>query len=153
MTQHHMRWARWNREGWRSQTHLSCAEPPPALQDGEHLSVAEAAIYLSAAKTNSETEKYRHTPSGGMRRGKKNHKCKYFKRSLPLYHCWLCLILWASTNNGRWDFFLSQPKKKHCCYLCHCYATSKWAQCGLCKKVHPFYISVFFGPRPLLKPI
>lgn len=51
-----MRWARWNREGWRSQTHLSCAKPPPGLQDGEHLSVAEAAIYLTAAKTNSETE-------------------------------------------------------------------------------------------------
>lgn len=37
-----------------SQTHLSYAIPPPDLQDGEHLSVAEAAIYLTGAKTNSE---------------------------------------------------------------------------------------------------
>lgn len=60
-----------------------------------------------------QEEKYRHTPAGGRSRGKK-HKCKYFKRSLPLHHCWLCLILWASTNSGRWIFFpfLSQPKKK-----------------------------------------
>lgn len=112
--QHRTRWARWNREGWRSQTHLSYAETPPGLQDGEHLSVAEAAIYLSGAKTNSARGKIQTHAFRGDGGAAKTHKCKYLKRSVPLHHCWLCLILWASTNNGKWDFFffLSQPPKK-----------------------------------------
>ena len=87
---------------------------------------------------------------GGRRRREKKHKCKYFKRSVPLHHCWLCVILWASTNNGRWDFFFffcrSPPKKKdgkknwqsrkHCCYLCHCDGTSKWAQRFFVRKLN-----------------
>lgn len=50
------------------------------LQDGEHLSVAEAAIYLTGAKTNSDID--------AAERGEaKQRQCKYFKRSLPLHHC------------------------------------------------------------------
>lgn len=69
-------------------------------------------------KTNSKTEarEWRNieAPSGGSGRDKK-HECKYFRRSVPLHHCWLCLILWASTNNGRWDFFffLSQQNPEN----------------------------------------
>lgn len=37
-----------------SQIHLSYAKAPLGLQDGEHLSVAKAAIYPTRAKTNSE---------------------------------------------------------------------------------------------------
>lgn len=37
-----------------SQTYLSYAKAPLGLQDGEHLSVAKAAIYPTRAKTNSE---------------------------------------------------------------------------------------------------
>lgn len=113
--QHRTRWARWNREGWRSQTHLSYAETPPGLQDGEHLSVAEAAIYLSGAKTNSARGKIQTHAFRGDGGAAKTHKCKYLKRSVPLHHCWLCLILWASTNNGKWDFFfffVAAPQKR-----------------------------------------
>lgn len=169
--QHRTRWARWNREGWRSQTHLSYAETPPGLQDGEHLSVAEAAIYLSGAKTNSARGKIQTHAFRGDGGAAKTHKCKYLKRSVPLHHCWLCLILWASTNNGKWDFFFffcrSPPKKKdgkknwqsrkHCCYLCHCDGTSKCAQRSV-RKVNDRHIRLRFSEclspaRPQLEPI
>lgn len=56
----------------------------------------------TGGKTNSQRKNIVTSLQGGKRRSKK-HKCKYFKRSVALHHCWLCLILWASTNNGRWD--------------------------------------------------
>lgn len=141
----HTRWARWNGERCDARRPI-CLTPKPSggLQDGEHLSVAGAAIYLTGAKTNSEAAGKTDACLRGERRAAKERECKYFKRSVPLHHCWLCLIRWASTNNGRWDIILSQhpPPRKltKCCWyflslLDHIKMCSVW---GLQKAGHTF---------------
>lgn len=88
----------------------------------------------------------------------KTHKCKYFKRSVPLHHCWLCLILWASTNNGRWDSFCHTQKKdrkknwENCCFfrvtaIPHQTGHNVVCAIGECAMHH---FQMFFSLRPLL---
>lgn len=131
---------------WRSQTHLSYTENPPGFtrwrapvcRRGRHLpNGSEDKLWGCRKNIDARLQ--------GERGEAQERECKCFKRSVPLHHCWLSLILWAFTNNGRLDFCFrffvtaTPPQKKkekltkHC-YLCRCYATSKCAQCGVCKR-------------------
>lgn len=143
MAQHpcdRMRWARWNRAGLTLPDPFVLCQTPsgftrwraPVCRQGCHLPNQRKDKLWAQSVCE---EKYRRTPAGGRRRSKEP-KCKYSRRSVPLHHCWLWLILWASANNGGGDCFVTEKKEsrksRQHCYLCCCCVTSKWAQCSLC---------------------
>lgn len=126
-----------------SKTYLSCAKAPLGFTRWR-APVCRRACHLPKRRQDKLGK------NTAAFRGNKKRKCKYFKRCVPLHHCWLCLILWASANNGRWDSFFGQtPKRKsrkHC-YLWLCLYTV----CSDLDGLFILYIRLFISLRPLLK--